>query len=327
MLNDIERDILLCMNFLKKDAKKATLDAISVSNQHEILEIKIALDKLTDSYHIINDSSEFIMTEKGFQVSQEIFNEELEKSFDKALTRVDGSNVYKKYCSEVYGKDMGQFNMVCNKQWMALTESLAQFINEDSSVLDVGCGIGYIAENIQKYFECNVYGSDIAKTAVDNANFRNKNNTKLKFGHFNINEMNITDHKFDAILYIDTLYFSKDIEKTILQSKKLLNSNGKIIIFWTDKLSEDVEIKKLRDYSRETKVGNILQKLNIKFSSIDFTNEDHKHWKRVSNACELLKDEFENEGLSDIYKSKKNESDNVLSKIDTGLMRRYLYIF
>ena len=137
-----------------------------------------------------------------------------------------------------------------------LVEKAIEYINQDSSVLDLCTGSGAIAIAVKKQTNANVVASDVSQEALTlakhNANF---NNANIEFIQSDLFE-NLSDYKFDVIItnppYIkssdilelqkevkdfepqlaldggeDGLYFYK---KIIENCKKHLNKNG-IILF------------------------------------------------------------------------------------------------
>jgi len=82
----------------------------------------------------------------------------------------------------------------------SLAEKIIRIYGLDSSsrVLDIGCGKGYLLNEIKKQCDCDVTGYDISQYAVDNCVVENK-------FHFVAGEYTISEN-FDLIISINTLH-------------------------------------------------------------------------------------------------------------------------
>ena len=111
------------------------------------------------------------------------------RKFDKAF--FDGDRKYG------YGgfKDDGR--------WKKLSKRLIDRykIKPESEILDIGCGKGFLARDIETLSNCNAWGCDISKYAIDNNVL---GNTFL----FNAGKDNLDDidSRFDLIISINTLH-------------------------------------------------------------------------------------------------------------------------
>lgn len=94
------------------------------------------------------------------------------------------------------------------------------------SVLDVGCGCGFLTMKIkEKFNEANVEGIDISNSAINCAN----KNFNLKFTNINILDLNL-ENKYDVLVYNMVLHNLENIDLVMKKSSHHLNPLGIIII-------------------------------------------------------------------------------------------------
>jgi len=124
-----------------------------------------------------------------------------------------------------------------NKTWLSSSKYISSFtnfikkknkINENSKILDLGCGRAYIISYLHEKIKFNEkpIGVDIVK----NKNIK-KNITFLKLNA--LKYLRDTNKSFDLILIKQTIhFFSKNQIKELLNlAKKKLNKKGQILIF------------------------------------------------------------------------------------------------
>ncbi|MFZ4590127.1 MAG: bifunctional glycosyltransferase/class I SAM-dependent methyltransferase [Ignavibacteria bacterium] len=97
---------------------------------------------------------------------------------------------------------------------------------DNQRILDVGCGDGLFAEHIS--------GKNY-KVGVDF--IQESENTKMNFRKFFQYDLNLglpeelkSEEKFDYVLFLDILEHLLDFEKLLIDAKKYLNKDGKIIV-------------------------------------------------------------------------------------------------
>src|SRR3989344_1309221 len=97
-------------------------------------------------------------------------------------------------------------------------------IRKNNNILDFGCGMGYFLNFLKLQGFFNLWGVDIARTAISYA----KNNYKhIEFRHFNLNEaIPFKKEFFDTILSFDVLEHAPDINSHLSQMYDLLNHGG-----------------------------------------------------------------------------------------------------
>jgi SAM-dependent methyltransferase len=120
-----------------------------------------------------------------------------------------------------------------NKRLVNAIENLARYIppNNNLSVLDIGCGLGWSTYEFSRFFEeIKFEGVDLSPVLIDNANklFQRDN---LKYNVFDVTS-EVPDKHYDAIVMIDVYeHIPKDDRRKFHQSLlKLLKPDGRILM-------------------------------------------------------------------------------------------------
>ena len=133
-----------------------------------------------------------------------------------------------------------------NKTWLSSTSYIRFFnnfllkqikLNNNSQILDIGCGRGKILGSLSSKLSLKrkPIGLDIVKHKDRDKRIIFKKIDALKF-------LKKNKKKFDLILLKQTIHLFKikDIKNIIKLSKKMLNINGKIIIFTLDPINNEI---------------------------------------------------------------------------------------
>jgi len=133
-----------------------------------------------------------------------------------------------------------------NKTWLSSTSYIRSFnnflikqikLNKNSQILDIGCGRGKILGSLSSKLSLKrrPIGLDIVKHKDRDKRIIFKKIDALRF-------LKKNKKKFDLILLKQTIHLFKikDIKNIIKLSKKMLNINGKIIIFTLDPLNNEI---------------------------------------------------------------------------------------
>ena len=133
-----------------------------------------------------------------------------------------------------------------NKTWLSSTSYIRSFnnfllkqikLNKNSQILDIGCGRGKILGSLSSKLSLKrkPMGIDIVKHKDRDKRIIFKKIDALKF-------LKKNKKKFDLILLKQTIHLFKikDIKNILKLSKKMLNINGKIIIFTLDPLNNEI---------------------------------------------------------------------------------------
>ena len=133
-----------------------------------------------------------------------------------------------------------------NKTWLSSTSYIRSFnnfllkqikLNKSSQILDIGCGRGKILGSLSSKLSLKrkPIGIDIVKHKDRDKRIIFKKIDALRF-------LKKNKKKFDLILLKQTIHLFKikDIKNILKLSKKMLNINGKIIIFTLDPLNNEI---------------------------------------------------------------------------------------
>lgn len=103
-------------------------------------------------------------------------------------------------------------------------------INENSKILEIGCGTGFNSVQIAKKYGCEIIGIDISENMIDKARERviKENLTeKIKFEVGNAYDLQFEDKEFDVIITIFVSQFL-DLQKAFIEFKRVLKDEGRI---------------------------------------------------------------------------------------------------
>ena len=133
-----------------------------------------------------------------------------------------------------------------NKTWLSSSSYIRSFnnfllkqikLNKNSQILDIGCGRGKILGSLSSKLSLKrkPIGLDIVKHKDRDKRIIFKKIDALRF-------LKKNKKKFDLILLKQTIHLFKikDIKNILKLSKKMLNINGKIIIFTLDPLNNEI---------------------------------------------------------------------------------------
>lgn len=97
---------------------------------------------------------------------------------------------------------------------------IKKYIDNNSYILDIGCGNGYYTYNIANDLECSVIGLDISKTMINEASKKKLNN--LNYVVSSSSHLPFKDNSIDVIV---SCFSPLDLNEV----KRVLKNNGKII--------------------------------------------------------------------------------------------------
>ena len=111
-----------------------------------------------------------------------------------------------------------------------LNHFIKKYFSQGISVLHAGCGSGQVDVDIAKHI--NITALDISKNALHIYKKVHGKNAKTIQG--NIFNLPFQDASFDGVYNLGVLeHFTQDeIQKILLEFKRVLKSNGRIIILW-----------------------------------------------------------------------------------------------
>lgn len=119
------------------------------------------------------------------------------------------------------------------------------FSSHELSILDVGCGDGWILDVIESLDKSNYNytGIDYNTVFIDFLK-ANKTNNKARFKYIDIEDTSITEKldKYDVIINSFSLFEMPHYENALINQSKLLNNNGSILIFSIDPITQIMAI-------------------------------------------------------------------------------------
>jgi ubiquinone/menaquinone biosynthesis C-methylase UbiE len=192
-------------------------------------------------------------------------------------------------------------------------------------VLDVGCGIGATTEYISDITGAKITGIDLAEPVIERARERIRDKAeRLTFSLADISDIDLPSESFDTVISVDTLYFSKDLTKTIGQLKTLLQQSGQMGLFYSE-IVTSITGSREELAADQTKLAKALKANGLTFTTYDFTESNLAFWQRSQQIVAEMKPEFEAEGNKDLSEGRIVEGNSVLELAKAGRMSRYLY--
>jgi len=240
--------------------------------------------------------------------------------YNNFYDRAEKSHAHAIFCERVYGINLCQHGMADDHQISLMLAELE--LDNESNVLDLGCGPGLISGYIQRKLNCRLVGLDISPVAIQRAvNRFGSRNQDLQFFTGNMATYDFNSELFDAILLIDTHYFIEDFPALIPTLLDRLKEKGKIAIF-SDEGKGIEGLDESNTQPHETVIGQYLIAHAIRFKGIRLYEENQAHWIKKKQVLLELKDEFEEENNQFIYNNRLSECNDH----DRTLDGRYLYI-
>ena len=179
-----------------------------------------------------------------------------EKTFKKISIHYD--SLIKKHKYNVKGSQQRD-NITRNKRLKILLSDTK--FNQKSSILDFGCGTGYLLDFlIKKKFRGTYTGIDLSKTAVQFTKKKYKNYKRYKFYNINILKHNLLD-KYDYVIINGTFnnntgnnwYWMKEILINLFKHTKIklsFNNLSKYVDYY-DKNLFYIEPEKVLSFSKK----------------------------------------------------------------------------
>jgi len=261
-------------------------------------------------------------TDNGRIISKEVWTDWASEFYDDLLIRSAESKAHAIFCERVFGKNLYQFNVVDMVQLEAMLKQLN--LQTDDYVLDLGCGLGKVAEYISDITGAKFLGIDFSKKVIEWIQKQTSlKRDRLNFQVKNINDIDYKPETFDAIIAIDTLYFVEDLDITISKLKTILKPKGQLALFWGQQRKPDESMEILEP--DKTKLAKALQKAGLTFEATDFTEISREIWVREIAAANDLMEMFKEEGNLDLCEGRILDSNQTMERIDNQKQKRYFY--
>lgn len=257
---------------------------------------------------LVETEGEYSFTTKG-----ETLKEELEQrspfyryEYNNYFEMEQGSLAHSRFCKKVYGADLAQHGLVNQSELLALQQKLKQ--QKPKKVLDIGCGNGKITEHLaNQYSNTHFTGIDISDRAIDIANKRLESSaiTNLTFKVGNMNALQLSN-KYDAILFIDTLYYAKNIEQLFRSCIQNMKTGGVIYAYFSQWIMDASYADRLA--GDNTLLASLSKHLELNYRYTNLSKSGLKHWKDKLNVLEEMKSDFEAENNLDLWQYRHTEA-------------------
>jgi ubiquinone/menaquinone biosynthesis C-methylase UbiE len=325
-LSEAEKQLLVIIFEVRQRERPADKASLEESGKKyftdELVDWSEAYSGLIEKGFTTFENDIYALTDQGLTIGRYIRDKYMREGFDETLLKAETSPTYGKFCEMLYGKNLRQFNMMNMSQIGKLLEVLN--LGPASRVLDMGCGIGILDEYISDLTGAHITGIDFASQAMDRANLRTEpKKERLTYLDMDMNSLDFPPRSFDTVIAIDTLYFVFDLEVIIAEMKSVLTTDGQMGFYYTQMVRPKEPEDMLK--AKNTKLAQVLKKLDLKFKTWDFTQDEYAHWRDSKQIAEKLKSEFEAEGNIDMYKGRIREADNLLEYVNDKRITRYLY--
>lgn len=122
------------------------------------------------------------------------------------------------------------------KEWRvrsASAERLVDYLSRKTSplrILEVGCGNGWLTNQISKHIDCRVYGLDINETELKQAARVFGSSSNLSFLYGNLFEDILPGGSFDVILLASSAQYFSDLKLVLKRLQGFLDKHGEINI-------------------------------------------------------------------------------------------------
>jgi 2-polyprenyl-3-methyl-5-hydroxy-6-metoxy-1,4-benzoquinol methylase len=235
------------------------------------------------------------------------------------------SPAFARFCEALYGKHLHQSNFSDMAQLDKLLE-VAQ-LGPGSRVLDLGCGVGMIAEYISDVTGAHVTGIDYMPEAIAEAQARTAaKRDRLHFATGNLDDLVAAPPPFDALVSIDTLYMPKDLDATLAQMYSLLAPDGQMLIYWMEMVWDPAASRSVLEADHTT-LAKALQRAGLPYRTWDFSAATYALMQRKHQLAQAMAADFAAEGRPFLFEHLVAESESNPAPFDPARanLSRYLY--
>lgn len=238
--------------------------------------------------------------------------------YDEYYRRAESSRAHSRFCERVYGRDLGQHGMMD----MAELEFLATRLLPNSSLLEIGCGSGHIAEYLHDYLSCTVLGLDYSEVAITQARDRTLDRAEaLSFECVDLKSDPVPTGPYDGIIAVDAIYFL-DFGDAIRKLNQRLSAPGKLFVTATQ-YSPDGD--PASGPPGHIQLARVLDELQFSYVAYDFTENVRAHWWRNYHATCELEQEFLDEGNEFLLEARRRENARFAEESERDRLSRLLF--
>ena len=234
------------------------------------------------------------------------------------------SRALSEFSRRVFGRDFSQHGFMDMDQLRSLLDR-AQ-LKPGELVLDMGCGNGGIAEYISDVTGARVHGIDYIPEAIEQAMARTASKRdRVTFAVGDMRNLDLPPAAFDAIISVDTIYFT-DLDETLSRMKAILKLTGRIAIYYGHQLRFSPDLTAESLLPDRTPLAEALKRQGLSFEAQDFTQADYQLALLRKQVLIEMKDAFVADGIEFIYRNRWGDSNDMAGDIEKGTHRRYLYL-
>ncbi len=272
---------------------------------------------LIEKGYLLKEDNRLLLTNKGRIEAAGISKSMVKDEFSNKIDRLTKSRAYLDFCEEVYGYRVYLFNMMDKQQIDFVLGSIP--VSAEDTILDLGCGSGSILNLLVQKYGCRGIGIDQLDGDI-------LERTGMAITYINGDIDKISDYSLKPIvtLSIDSLYFSKDLDKLVRQLSSI--ENNKMYLFYSQYIFDEAFGDKSILHSQNTKIADVLNKNNNSFKTIDYSENERLLYENSLKVLRKYKKTFELEGNLDLYEQKLKEDTMGLELYNKNLASRYLYI-
>jgi len=280
------------------------------------IDLSGAFEKLQQKGLVRKDNDARFLTSSGKSIADEVrlLRPPIYYWYRDFYIAIENSRAFEEFSARVFGKNLGQHDF-CDIEDIQKMLDLIK-LDKSSLVLDIGCGNGKIAEYISDLTGASVMGIDYIQEAIAQALKRTAHKRdRLNFKFGNLEYLDFAPGSFNIVLSMDSIYFGRDISKTLFNLNRLLKSDGCMAIFYLN--MGDGELPAALS-------GNYL------YDAYNFSQKHHEHMLMKHRIASEMKEAFANESNTFIWKNLIEESipslETLNPTINVNPMTRFLYI-
>lgn len=136
-----------------------------------------------------------------------------------------------KQFADPYGFGGSLASLVMNHQNRPLYDETIRLLllSDSDSVLDIGCGNGYVLNLLAYQHNAAFTGIDTSENIIEAAVRRNRRyvkGKKMNFSCQSVSSMSFPDESFSKAYTINTVYFWSDLNKAMLEIRRVLKPDG-----------------------------------------------------------------------------------------------------
>ncbi len=253
------------------------------------------------------------LTQKGKLEAERIRDKKIQQEFDGLIARCTQSSAYLDFCEELYGYRLYLFNMMDKRQLDDLFASLS--LTPHDKVLDMGCGTGSLLNRIVQEFGCWGTGVDRLDSGIVN-----RISPLIEYRQTDMDS--VLDFNASAVLFVDSLYFSRDIKSLL---GRLKGSGVKAYMYYSAYLFQETDDRALL-CKNKTQLAQALNALGFAYKVTDYSENEQMLYKKGIKLLKTYEARFAADGIQEIYERRMSEYEFGTELYEQGRAARFLYI-